>query len=284
MNTWEEIFKTPSALKLYVLHTGYVRMNGDIHVNKKDPFRANMSKDERFNPVFSYLAVHPEQGLLLFDTGLSPSFAKGGRGNFGFLLGAMVKAKASPGMDVVSRIKKMGLDAGDIRHVFFSHLHLDHPSGLPAVREHADPVVHIDAAELSAARSFLSVFKGYITEHFAGIRIEPYVHWQRILPFEEVCDVFGDGSVFVVRTPGHTPGHNSFILNAVGGPVLMTFDAAQRQINLDEVIAPIGDYDAAKETLTCLKSYVDQYPRTRVFFSHDPDQLEKLNLAPKYYH
>lgn len=283
MSEWEAIFKAPKPLELYVMHTGYVHMNGNIHFNKKSPRFRSMPKDERFNPVLSFLLKHPEQGYLLLDTGLHGSFAEKSRGNFGFLLGTMVKAKAEPKRDVISQLNSIGIDPHDVRRIVLSHLHLDHPSALTGFRNVQGLTVHVDPAELEVLKSPFCMFKGYIKSHLKGLDIRPIRYDRSILPFQSVWDMFGDGSVLVMATPGHTPGHVSVLANVLGGPILLTCDAAHRRANMEEDIPPIGNYPRSLTTLETIRSFLAQHPHVRVIFSHDPDQLKQLKLLPDHY-
>ncbi|MEW6262294.1 MAG: N-acyl homoserine lactonase family protein [Thermodesulfobacteriota bacterium] len=283
MTEWESYFKNPQPLKVYVLHTGYVHMSGNIHFNKKSPKFKTLPKDNRFNPVFSFLVQHPVRGRLLLDTGLHPSFARSSHGNFGRLLGSMVKTKAEPGQDVVSQMKKIGLEPKDVGLVILSHLHLDHPSSLPEFRDVAGLTVFAGQPELDILRGAFGLFKGYLKGHLAGLDVRPIAFDLSLPPFDRVWDVFRDGSVLVLSTPGHTPGHVSALINARGGPILLTFDAAHRRANLTEDVPPIGDYPQASQSLRHIKAFLERYPHTRTFFAHDPDQLKELKLCPQYY-
>ena len=86
-----------------------------------------------------------------------------------------------------------------------------------------------------------------------------------------------------MKTPGHTPGHVSILLNMVEGPLLLTFDAAHRESNIEELIPPKGDYAPALESVKAIRSFIESYTGTRIIFGHDPDQLSGLKLLPNYY-
>lgn len=283
MKSWEDYLERKVPLKLYVMRTGYLHMSGNIHFNKRDPRFKSKPKDTRFNPVFSYLVKHPDKGFLLLDTGLHPSFAEQKTGNFGPLLGRMVKTRVEKGQDIASQLRSMGVCLGDIQHIVMSHLHLDHPSSLPLFRGLPGVRVHIDKSELALARSALSLFKGYIKGHLDGLHWHYLDYPLSIPPFPAVADFFNDGSVFVIRTPGHTPGHVSVLLNAAGGPILLTFDAAHRKSNIEEELPPIGDYPGSMQTIKNLKELLTRVPNMRLICGHDPDQLSELRLAPENY-
>lgn len=283
MKSWIEIFKTPKKLKLYVMHTGHLHMSGNIHFNKGHSKTRDMPKDKEFNPVFAYLVEHPQEGLVLFDTGLHQCFANSRFGNFGFLLGSMVKTKTSIGMDVISQIKALGLDIGDVRTIVLSHLHLDHPSGLPNFRDIDNCSVYVDGDELKAAMAPFSTLKGYIKSHFKDINLKTIQYNTSLDPFSQVCDLFGDSSIILIRTPGHTPGHISAVVNLEEGPMLLTFDAVHRKANLVEEIPPIGSLPQALESLMAIKQLISDVKEIKAIYSHDREQLNTLKLLPEYY-
>ncbi|MBI5576343.1 MAG: N-acyl homoserine lactonase family protein [Deltaproteobacteria bacterium] len=283
MMEWKDRFKTPVRLKLHIMHTGEVHAKGNIHFNPKSPKFKSLPKEHRFNPVFSFLVVHPSHGPLLLDTGLHHSFNESRFGNFGPLLGTMVRARTKPGKDVRSQLDAMGIRSRDIRYVLLSHLHLDHPGGLSYFAGSPNAEVFVDKEELKAARAPFSTLKGYVKSHLAGIDFLPIPYDGSAPPFEGACDFFGDGSVLVVRTSGHTKGHSSVILNAMDGPIILTFDAVHRRANLDEGVPPVGEYLKALSTMRNIESFLKEFPHARVVFGHDPDQLMELKLVPEYY-
>lgn len=283
MKDWQNYFDRPMGLKLYVIHTGNVHMAGTIHYNPKAPAFKSKPDDNRFNPVLCYLIEHPLKGYILIDTGLHPSFAIQPTGNFGWLLGRIIKVKTSVGLDVPSQLKNIGLSATDITTVILSHLHPDHLGGLPLLARNMNLSVHADKKEIAIAQSPLGLFNGYIGKHINKFTVTAFDYSLSVPPFDQACDLFGDGSLWVVGTPGHTPGHVSIILNMLQGPFLLTADAAHRASNLDEMIPPKGDYDQAMKSLKSIHSFLTEFPSTRVIYSHDPDQISRLKTLPEYY-
>lgn len=281
MNDWGKYLEKPARVKLYVIHTGYVHMNGNIHFNKKSPEFKSMPADKRFTPVFAYVVDHPQAGFTLLDTGLHSSFAENPSGNFGWLLGKIVKTKAESGWDVLSQLKKIDVPPDKISRIILSHLHLDHVSGLPLFHN-TDVTVFVDTNELRVAMSPFSQMKGCINAHIKGFKTVRIQYPISIPPFDQVWDFFDDGSLFIIRTPGHSPGHISVLLNTAGGPYLLTFDAAHRKANIEELIPPKGDYTNALTSLKNIKAFLSAFPKTQVIFGHDPDQ-QNLKLVPEYY-
>jgi N-acyl homoserine lactone hydrolase len=283
MKSFKEYFRKPTAMRLYVMHTGNVHMAGNIHYNNKSPEFKSKPVDKRFNPVLAYLVEHPKQGSILLDTGVHPSFAEKKTGNFGWLLGNFVKIETAPGRDILSQMKTIGKSAEDIRCVVLSHLHLDHPGGLPALRGKVTPPVYVAREELDKAESSFSLFEGYIGRHLSGFELRAIPFHDGVAPFDQGFDLFGDGSIIIVKTPGHTPGHVSVMLNMRERPVFLTFDAAHRQSNVAEGIPPKGDYARGKDTVLRIKRLMELYPDMMTLYGHDPDQVKDLKTIPQYY-
>lgn len=283
MNDWKQIFTRPGGIRLYVIHTGNVHMDGNIHFNKKSPDFKTKPRDTRYNPVYCFLIAHPERGFVLIDTGIHPDFCQKATGNFGLLLGRLIKIRTEKGRDVISQINSIGLSAHDIKHIVMTHLHPDHSSGLPLFNKCAQCIVYTDIDEFRAASSLFGMFQGYLKEYHKGMKIQHFDYALKLKPFDLVSDFFGDESVFIIKTPGHTRGHVSVLLNMKDGPVLLTSDAAHRHDNLAEQIPTVGEYHPSLATLRRLVEYMDVYPATRVIYSHDPDQINRLKLFPEYY-
>jgi glyoxylase-like metal-dependent hydrolase (beta-lactamase superfamily II) len=141
----------------------------------------------------------------------------------------------------------------------------------------------VDEEELKIAHSPFSFFQGYIPRHLDGFKIAPITYNGAVAPFDEVCDLFNDGSVLVIRTPGHTPGHVSVVLNMQSGPTLLTFDAAHRRANIEEGIPTKGIYEQGLDSIRRLQSFVKEFPAMNVIFGHDPDQIGSLKVSQDYY-
>jgi len=283
MKTWNDCFNSPTKLKLFIMHIGYTHMSGNIHFNKKSAKSKTMPKDTRMTPVFSFLVDHPSKGKTLLDLGLHHSFVNSTSGNRGWLLGKIVKTRMDRNKDVVSQLKTINVAPNDIQNIILSHLHLDHPSALPSFQSNTSVSVFVDKDELKAAKAPFSLFKGYVKSHFKDFLLQPMQYNLSVPPFDQVWDFFTDGSLFIIKTAGHSPGHISVILNSEDGPILLTFDASHRETGFREKIPPIGDLEQASAALENIRSFTDQFPSAKVIFGHDPDQLDTLKLIPEYY-
>ena len=96
--------------------------------------------------------------------------------------------------------------------------------------------------------------------------------------FAQTLDLFGDGSVRLVSTPGHTPGHQSVVLRTSGGEVLLTADAAYTELGLRGEALPfvIHDEHYFRRSLKEIQRYVQPRPGTVVVPGHDPEAWAEL--------
>ena len=90
--------------------------------------------------------------------------------------------------------------------------------------------------------------------------------------FARSFDVFGDGSVRLVSTPGHTPGHQSVVLRCGRGEVLVVGDAAYTEAELRGEARPIlvRDGHLHRRSLREIAEYRRQTPDALLIPGHDP--------------
>jgi glyoxylase-like metal-dependent hydrolase (beta-lactamase superfamily II) len=214
-------------------------------------------------PVCSYLIVHP-QGKLLFDTGVHCDALSDPVARLGKRIAALFALRSRAGEDVVSQLAALALRPDDIRYVVNSHFHFDH-CGCNASFPRAQFLVQ--RAELAAARA-------------EPKRYDPR-DWNLPLDYREVDgehDVFGDGSVVLLPTPGHTPGHQSLWIRASGAAqFVLTGDACYTREHLEKTILPANTYDAARmaESMGRLRSLRDREGAT-LLYGHDAAQWDAL--------
>ena len=96
--------------------------------------------------------------------------------------------------------------------------------------------------------------------------------------------MFGDGSVIMLRTPGHTPGHSSLLVKLQQmGPVILTGDAVHFRENLESDGVPAFNYDRAQTlaSLQRLKKIAENLKAT-IIIQHDARDIEKLPAFPAF--
>ena len=98
-------------------------------------------------------------------------------------------------------------------------------------------------------------------------------------------DVFGDGSVTLVSTPGHTPGHQSLLVKLRNsGFIILTGDVVHSEENFERRVVPSLNTNAAESlaSMEKLRQLIVTYKAT-VFINHDKTQTDTLKLLPAFY-
>lgn len=89
--------------------------------------------------------------------------------------------------------------------------------------------------------------------------------------FEGVLDVFGDGSVWALRVPGHSPGSTAYLVNATDGPKLVVGDAVSTRLGWDDGLpqpVPVAARAAAEASADRLRRFAARHPAVEVFLGH----------------
>jgi glyoxylase-like metal-dependent hydrolase (beta-lactamase superfamily II) len=234
-------------------------------------------------PVPAYLARHQSVGNILVDTGLHPSVVRDSRDNLGRFSGRHYRVEE--GKDIVSQFRERGLAPSDVDVVVLTHLHEDHASAIEAFPE-ARFVVSATEWEAATTGS-LPLLRGYHPSHydyafefatvdFDGELIESYG------PFGRSFDLFGDGSVRLAYTPGHSAGHMSVILRLPRRDFVVVGDAAYDWKQFQGQAEPMlmADEHNWRRSLRELQAYRRTYPYALIVPGHDPEFWEKLE--PRY--
>ncbi len=260
-------------LRLEVFETGRMRIPG------WSVFSGGEGEIAMDQPAF--LIRHPQFGDLLFEAGHHPDIARDPGDHLGWIHAAgLMPMEQDPGQDVRSQMRRQGLDPDGVRSVIVSHFHPEH---VGAVEEF--PSARIVADDREIAHGLESPDYNYVPgEYDAVARWQPLDFSGRPAfgPFAAAIDLLGDGSVLVVSTPGHTPGHVSVLVNLPEGPVFLSGDAAWTEGNLASrsIGLPFvsSDGPAARRSLGQLVSFAEANPGVLVVPGHD---LNPLRRAPR---
>jgi N-acyl homoserine lactone hydrolase len=235
-------------------------------------------------PVPAFVVEHPGAGPFLVDTGMHPSIADDPKENLGSLGARLYELRMTADQAVRPQLEARGFDPDAIRTVVMTHLHLDHAS---AVSEFPAATFYVDRVEWeSAARS--GVTKGYHHNH-----IDHDYEWRLLdydaedvgshATFGRTLDLFGDGSVRLLSTPGHAAGHQSLLLRLSDGQALLTGDAAYTLDGLRSAALPliVDDEHRFKRSQQELRAFLDQTDDIKVVVTgHDPERWP--DLEPVY--
>jgi N-acyl homoserine lactone hydrolase len=233
-------------------------------------------------PCPAFLIRHPSAGAILVDTGLHPSIATNGRENFGRMSARIGNPALARGADVPAQLRSRGLDPNEIPVVVMTHMHLDHTS---AISEFANSTFVVSEVEWEAATvGPKPLLNGYRRVHFDYAFDYRTVDFDRggidsYSSFARCFDLFGDGSIRLAYTPGHSAGHMSVICRLKERDFVIGGDATYTEGQLDGG-APLAPrpFDAHnyRRSLQELKLFRREYPNAIVTPGHDPSFYEKL--------
>jgi N-acyl homoserine lactone hydrolase len=239
--------------------------------------RALLAGPPNIVPVPCFLVRHPSAGAILVDTGLHPSIATDRRENFGGLASRFAKPTLEPGEDAPAQLRKRGLEPGEIPVVVMTHLHLDHAS---AISEFPNSTFVVSETEWQAAthgpnpllngyrRAHFDFAFEYRTVDFGRANVDSYA------TFGRTFDLFGDGSLRLAYTPGHSAGHMSVICRLETRDFVIGGDAMYVEGQLDGSDPPSPrpqDAHNARRSLQELRLFRRQFPDAVITPGHDPD-------------
>jgi glyoxylase-like metal-dependent hydrolase (beta-lactamase superfamily II) len=98
-------------------------------------------------------------------------------------------------------------------------------------------------------------------------------------------DMFGDGSVTLVSTPGHTPGHQSLLVHLKNsGFIILSGDVAHLEENFEDSIVPSLNTSKAQSiaSMDRVRRMIATY-KAEFFINHDKSQIDTLKLIPAFY-
>jgi N-acyl homoserine lactone hydrolase len=235
-------------------------------------------------PVQAFLLEHPGAGPMLIDTGLHPSVSVKPTESFGRVtLMAFRDLEMEPGQAASAQLRERGIDPSAVGVVVMTHLHVDHASG---IGEFPEATFVVSKAEWEAATT-QGRLHGYVPRQF------DHAFDYRLLDFDgpdtssfsgfaRSFDLFGDGSVRAVFTPGHTLGHMSVVVRTARGEVLVAGDAMGLRRNLDDTHLPyrVEDEHLYRRSLREIRQYLKETPDALVVPGQDWEAWQAL--APTY--
>jgi N-acyl homoserine lactone hydrolase len=210
-----------------------------------------------------YLIRHAK-GLLLWDTGIPDAVAAMPDGMV-VANGAITQRRAKT---LAAQLAEIGVKPADIAYVAVSHTHGDHVGNVALF---PFSTILIQGAEYEWAMT------QPVKPAFAATQ-----------PIEKLTgdrDVFGDGSVMILSTPGHTPGHQSLlVVLAKSGPVLLSGDAVHFRDNWENRRVPSMNTNR-EQTLASMQRIASMLEtrKAQLWINHDKAQSAQLRYAPAYY-
>jgi N-acyl homoserine lactone hydrolase len=245
--------------------------------------RALLSRGGRWSvPCPAFLVHHPSAGMVLVDTGLHPSIAADPRQNFGRLGVRFAPATLEAGEDVPAQLRAKGIDTRDVKVVVMTHLHFDHAS---AISEFPSSTFVISEQEwLAATTGRRPLLRGYRPAHYDFVFDYRTIDYNRggidsYATFGRTFDLFGDGSIRLAYTPGHSAGHQAVICRLRERDFVIAGDAIYTDRQLEDGSLPPRPLDLhqSRRSLQELRLFRREFPHAVITPGHDPSFYAQLD-------
>lgn len=220
-------------------------------------------------PVTCFLVSHP-RGTLLWDTGMNPAVRTDPLAHWGGAAKRAMVPRLEPGASVVERLADLDLRPDDVDVVLNSHLHNDH-SGMNTA--FTGSRVLLRERELAHARELMDTpSSGFIRADFFGDG-----NGFEVFDYDDEYDVFGDASVRLLSTEGHTPGHQSLQVTFPSGTsYILSGDAVYTREQLCACRASGICWDAEAMIRSATRLRDAETAGARVLVAHDPQEWPGL--------
>jgi glyoxylase-like metal-dependent hydrolase (beta-lactamase superfamily II) len=215
--------------------------------------------DKKLTFTFSCYLIKRGDDYFLWDTGH-----------------AMTAGAPAPKVSIVDQLAQINVKPEQIKFVGISHYHADHTGQVASFPGATVLIGKGDWEGITAPKPNV------------GANVAPFTHWisgggkLEALPGDK--DVFGDGTVVIINTPGHTPGHHSLLVKLAGaGNVLITGDLAHFQENYATNGVPTFNYHRG-DTLASLDRFktASANLKATVIIQHDIRDVDKLPAWPGF--
>jgi glyoxylase-like metal-dependent hydrolase (beta-lactamase superfamily II) len=210
-----------------------------------------------------YLIHHSSEGYLLWDTGITDRLAALPEGQTVPALGQTWHRAQT----LVAALAAFGVKLADVRYVALSHWHPDHTGNLD---EFPDATVIIQKAEWDYAMALLQ--KPFSPDHKSQL-------------IEGDKDLFGDGSLTVLSTPGHTPGHQSLLVQLPQrGWIVLSGDVVHFRDNWEQRRVPSVNNNAEQTQASMQRvAQILEDKHAELWINHDESQSLSQKHSPAFY-
>jgi glyoxylase-like metal-dependent hydrolase (beta-lactamase superfamily II) len=262
----------PVELKSVASVDWSVSLGGLLNLDSPKAKEAGIKDRDEPIQIYAHILRHPTQGFYMVDTGVSKK-----------LVDAPSEAGVSWGVRKGMHLDRMKYrqwtheaieaEKAPLKGVFLTHMHIDHISGMPDVPN--DTPIYTGPGEAEDSHWFNAVVQSTTNHLLEGkgplqeFRFSPDPSGR----FEGILDLFGDGSVFAIRSTGHTAGSVAYVVRTPSGPVLLTGDTCHTRWGWESSVEPGGftvDREKNLKNLLALKALVARHPGMAVRLGHQP--------------
>ncbi|MEO0437562.1 MAG: MBL fold metallo-hydrolase [Pseudomonadota bacterium] len=260
----ESIAKKPTVrFRKWTSASWIVPLGGLLNLNHPKVIAAKIEDREEPIEIYVYSLTHPKFGTYLVDSGVSTLFLE----ESGNPLISMIVARAmNMGQLVVEKTTTdIAKALGGIDGVFLTHIHLDHIMGLTDLP--SSTPVYIGPGDAAAKAGLNALTIGSTDRLLATqgrLKEWDYSH-------AKVLDIFGDGSVFAIHSPGHTPGATAYFVNSTAGPQLLLGDTTHTRWGWENGVEAgsfSADIPTSAKSLGWLKALALELPEATAHPGH----------------
>jgi glyoxylase-like metal-dependent hydrolase (beta-lactamase superfamily II) len=252
--------------RMYVIDCGQIVIKD---LSRWSPPGVNVGKAFEFSDN-CYLIQHAK-GMMLWDSGLPDSLVATPEG-VSMAGGAFVTKRAKT---LASELAEIGVAPTQITRIAFSHTHADHVGN---ANMFAGATLYMQQAEYDAAFGAEPGKYNFYPTYYDKLRNTP------VVKLNGDYDIFGDGSVTIVSTPGHTPGHQSLMVRLPkSGTVILSGDLAHYEENWTNRFAPSFNFNREQSVASMNKvaSLLADNHAT-LWINHDKAQSTAVRHSPSF--
>jgi N-acyl homoserine lactone hydrolase len=247
----------PGVEKLYILNCGE-GVAGDI-----SRWSPGVNEGKSMDFVDNCYLIKHAQGWFLWDTGIPDAVAAMPNG----LAPADPKAVFwHRPKTLAAQLDQLGVKPSDIEAMAVSHTHPDH---IGNVEMFPTAMLYVQKAEYD----------------WPGANNAPRFKPEHpVTLLEGDRDVFGDGSLTILSTPGHTPGHQSLLVKLPHtGAIVLSGDAVHFKSNWENRGVPVNNF-SKEQTLASMQKISETLTKenAQLWINHDKAQRDSLKLSPEY--
>jgi len=270
---------SPEGMKLYIF------TSQPLDIAKSALSSAATGDEKIVIPVAFFLIKHPK-GNVLFDTGDNDKIITDQ--TYWGPMAAMLDKGVKADLAIDIQLGKIGIKPSDINYVILGHMHLDHAGN---VGKFPNATIVVQRDEIANAFWPPKSYAGpYISGDFEMLRAptgSASTGRQPTIELNGDLDLFGDGSIYVHRAAGHTPGSQLAVVRLPKtGTVVLTSDACYLPENLEKDILPsIGLTYNPTEMLNGY-AYIKRIRDSEkgdVLMAHDAEAFKAHRHSPEYY-
>lgn len=246
--------------------------SGLINLEHRKAKEAGLVDGEEPIQILVHVLRHPTRGIFLVDSGIEKALrdAPGDSAPSALVRSVIGLEKLKVHQPLA---EWLGAQPQPVAGVFLTHLHLDHLLGLRDLP--AGTPIYSGPGEASA-RALLNLPVRSSTDRALEGK-PPLAEWtfqpDPEGPFVGAVDVLGDGSVWALHVPGHSPGSTAYLVRSTQGPVLLTGDACHTRWGWENDVEPgtfTADAPVGIESLRRLRAFAAAHPEVQVRLGHQP--------------